>query len=130
MGDINSIFEAITKIISGFRSPAPQVPTLLITGGGKLRPGLSASLIASKIIKRQSEAGAPVGLLPSGAKNISEQMEVIRVEEIINAILQDARVDIAVDPGIPVQATGGNAGGPVVCVGATISIGSATGIIR
>ena len=118
------------KIIDGFRSPAPQVPTVLISGGAKLRPGLSAELIASKIIRRQSEAGAPVGILPSGSENISELMEVIRVEEIIKAILEDARIDVAVDVGIPVQAVGGNAGGPVVCIGTTTSLGSATGIIR
>lgn len=130
MASISSIFEVIIKTISGFRKPAPQVPTPLISGGAKLRPGLSPSLIASRIIARQGEAGAPVGNLPSGSENISELMEVIRIEEIIKALTEDARIDVAVDIGIPVQAVGGNAGGPVVCVGTTTSLGSATGIIR
>jgi precorrin-3B methylase len=87
-------------------------------------------MIASKIITRQAEAGAPVGVLPSGGVNISEIMEMIRVEEIISALQTDAKIDVAIAPGITLTAQGANGGGPVVCLGQTIGIGSGNGIIR
>lgn len=130
MSTINNIFNVITKALNLRRTPPPEIPSLLLLTGAKLRPGLSPTTIATKIITRQHEAGAPTGTLPSGGKNIAEAMEVIRVEEIINAILTDARVDVAIKPGIALQATGANAGGPIAVVGNTIGIGSGNGIIR
>lgn len=130
MGSLSSIYAIISNALEATRTPPPQIPSLLLLSGAKLRPGLSPITIASKIISRQSDAGAPVGVLPSGSKNISETMEMIRVEEIINALLTDARVDVAINPGIPLTAAGANAGGPVACVGSTTGIGSGNGIIR
>ena len=130
MPSINNIFKIISKILDGTRTPPPEIPSLLLLAGAKLRPGLSPILISSRIISRQSEVGAPVGVLPSGGDNISEAMELIRVEEIINAILTEARVDIAINPGILLTGAGANTGGPVVIKGATTSVGSGRGIIR
>jgi len=130
MANISDIFKVITNMLTAYRTPPPEIPSLLLLTGAKLRPGLSPSLIAAKIISRQHEAGAPSGILPSGNKNIAELMEVIRVQEIINAILTDARIDVAVAPGIPIQANGASAVGPVSVAGMTIDIGRGTGIIR
>ena len=130
MAGIGTIFKIISNALNASRTPPPVIPSLLLLAGSKLRPGLSSILIASKIISRQSEVGAPVGVLPSGGVNISEMMEIIRIEEIINALQTDARIDVAIAPGIPLTASGGNAGGPVVCVGQTIGVGSGNGIIR
>jgi len=113
MSNINTLFKIITNALNATRTPPPEIPPALLLVGAKLRPGLSPIMIASKIITRQSEAGAPVGLLPSGANNISEMMEAIRVEEIISALQTDARIDVAISPGITLTATGGNVGGPV-----------------
>ena len=129
-GNILDIFNVISNTLNSLRTPPPEIPQLLLLTGSKFRPGLSPALIASNIISRQHEAGAPAGVLPSGNKNIAELMEIIRVEEIINAILNDARVDIAVAPGIALQAIGANAGGAMTCIGTTIALGSGTGIIR
>lgn len=122
MASIDSILNKITSVLNASRTPPPTIPSLLLLTGAKMRPGLSASIIASKIITRQNEAGAPEGVLPSGNKNISELMEVIRVEEIIDAILTDARIDVAVMPGIALTAGG--------LPGITTAIGNGTGIIR
>jgi len=130
MGGITSIFKIITKALDAGRTPPPEIPSILLLAGAKLRPGLSPIMIASKIITRQADAGAPVGVLPSGGSNISEMMEMIRVEEIISALQTDARIDIAINPGIPLTATGGNAGGPVQVIGTTTAVGSGNGIIR
>ena len=130
MAGINNIFNIISNALNASRTPPPEIPTLLLLTGSKLRPGLSPIMIASKIISRQNEAGAPTGVLPSGGVNITETMEVIRVEEIINALLVDARIDVAIAPGIPLTAQGANTGGPVACIGQTIGFGKGNGIIR
>jgi len=130
MANINNIFNVITNMLNAYRTPPPEIPSFLLLTGAKLRPGLSPTLIAAKIISRQHEAGAPTGVLPSGGKNIMESMELIRVQEIIDAILTDARIDIAISPGITLQATGANGGGPIVALGMTTGIGTGTGIIR
>jgi len=130
MGNIKNIFNVISRSLDAARTPPPAIPPILLLAGAKLAPGLSPIRIAGEIIKRQAEAGAPVGDLPSGEKNISEIMESIRVEEIIKALMSDAVVDVAINPGITLTAEGANAGGPVVSIGRTISIGSGKGIIR
>lgn len=122
MANINDILDSISSILNASRIPPPNIPPIMLLTGSKKRPGLSASMIAANIITRQTEAGAPEGVLPSGNKNISELMEIIRVEEIIKALKNDARIDIAIPPGIQVTAGG--------TVGITTSIGSGTGIIR
>jgi hypothetical protein len=98
--------------------------------GSKFREGLSAIDIASRIIERKKEIGVGIGPLPSGSQNIDLQMEVIRVEEIVNALLTKAKIEVAIPPGTQITATGGNAGGPIVVQGATIQISKGEGIVR
>ena len=57
-------------------------------------------------------------------------MEVIRVEEITNAILTKMKIEGAMAPGVPVTATGGNAGGPIVVQGLTTNSAKIVGIAR
>jgi hypothetical protein len=58
-------------------------------------------------------------------------MELIRIEEIINAVLTEAKVDVVIPPGISVMTIGvGNLGAPVVSQGATTTMGIGDGIIR
>ena len=86
-------FNSVESIIGGFGKVLslssiggpPPIPAPLILIGVPLRPGLSAIKIASRIIARKSEAGLPVGALPSGGASPDEIMERIRIEEIINA---------------------------------------------
>lgn len=129
MSGIANIFKIISSALDASRTPPPEIPPPLILAGGKLRPGLSPIMIASRIISRQAEAGAPIGLLPSGSDNVSEMMEIIRIEEIINALQTEAKIDVSIAPGISLTATGANAGGPVQVLGVTTSIGSGAAII-
>ena len=55
---------------------------------------------------------------------------MIRVEEIITALQMDARIDVAINPGITLTATGANVGGPVQVAGMTTAIGTGKDIIR
>lgn len=129
-GAISNILGLLTAAFSLAQTPVSSIPPPLLLIGAKLRPGLSARNIASRIISRQSEAGAPTGDIFSEDNNISESMETIRVQEIINAIQTEAKVEVTIPPGIQLTAAGGNAGGPVVVQGATIAIASGDGIIR
>ena len=81
-------------------------------------------------MKEKKEIGIGIAPLPSGAKNVDLQMEVIRIEEIINALTTNAVIEIEVPPGIQVTAAGANAGGPIIVAGATVQLFKAKGVIR
>lgn len=131
-------FKSIDSIVGGFNKilqlssigGPPPVPTPLILIGAPRRPGLSPTKIASKIIARKSEAGLPVGALPSGSVNPDEIMERIRVEEIIKALQQDALVSVGVPLGIPIQAAGLSPSGPVTVTGLSIRPIKGYGVIQ
>ena len=120
-GNIESIIGGFDKILklSSIGGTLP-IPTPLILVGVPKRSGLSPTKIASKIIARKSEAGLPVGALPSGGNSPDEIMERIRVEEIIKALQQDAIITVAIPPGITVTAAGISPTGPVSVFGSTI----------
>jgi hypothetical protein len=129
--NIDAIIGGFTKVLnlSSIGGP-PPVPTPLILVGVPLRAGLSPTKIASRIIARKSEAGLPVGALPSGAINPDEIMERIRIEEIIKAIQQDMIISVAVPPGITLTAAGISPTGPVSVFGSTITFTKGYGVAQ
>lgn len=124
------IIKALGSAISQAKSGALPVPPPLILTGGFQKKGLSAREIAKEIIIRQQEAGAPIGALADGSDNISEKMEVIRVETILKYLLTDAKFTIVIPAGTPVLATGICAAGEVVVKGVTTAPTVGTGIIQ
>lgn len=131
LSDISSLLTIITAAFKVPQTPVTPLPPPLVATGGKLRPGLSPSAIAARIIARQSEAGRQVGNIFVDGPNVEEAMEVIRVEEIVNALLTEAKVDVVIPVGVSVTTIGvGNLGAPVVSQGATTSLGVGDGIIR
>ena len=122
----------ILKVFAGLFVPTISMKTVipppLILAGGKMKPGLSPRNIAARIITRQEAAGAPMGPLPDGSDNISEKMEVIRTEEIINAIITEAKIDVVIPPGIPITGVGVGVG-VVTIQGATTMYASGNGVI-
>ena len=116
-----SVLKGLTNLFKVPMTTSQTMPTPLILAT-KAKPGLSPSQIASRIIKRQSEAGLPVGNLPSGKVSPDEIMERIRIEEIVKALTSEARIDVAIQPGTTIQGTGGNAGGPVQIFGTILGI--------
>lgn len=107
--------------------PKLSIPQILLA---KARPGLSSEILSSSIISRFPEAGIPTGPLVGGATNVMENFVKVMCEEIVDAIQNDLRVDVVTDAGATVSASGGNAGGPVVCVGATITPHTGIGVAR
>lgn len=131
MSSILKIVNEITKVINNARTPlAPLPPTVTFTCSS-IRPGLSPKVIASNIIKRQGEAGAPIGDNIDGSRNISEAMEVIRVEEILKALQFDGKIEITIPTGaIKCTGIGQSAVGPITVETTNIEPVSGQGIIR
>jgi hypothetical protein len=117
----NSILSALLKL---FNIKPPSVSTVIpaeLILGAKCG-AFSSSEIAAKIIKRQAEAGIPVGPLPSGKISPDEIMERIRVEEMVEAISTKMVMQVAIQPGTALQANGvAGPGLPTVVAGATIT---------
>lgn len=134
MADISSMSKVLQTLKAAFnvtRTPVDPLPPQLLLLGANLRPGLSARNIASRVISRQSEAGAPAGDIYSESNNVMESMIVVMVEEIIFALQVDAKIEVVVPSGVQVTTIGtGNMGGPVVSQGATTNIGVGSGVIR
>ncbi len=136
MAEIN--FQSFESILGGIKkilklqnnSASARIPTPLILVGAPRRTGLSATKIASRIIQRKSEAGLPIGALPSGGVSPDELMERIRIEEIIKAIQEDAKITIAIPPGTTLTAAGASPSGPVNVIGSTITITTGYGVIQ
>jgi hypothetical protein len=134
MLEINTLSNILNLILSAFAIPdepvAPLPPPLIVVGA-QLRPGMSSQAIAARIISRQSESGRQVGDVFADGPNVDETMELIRVEEILNSLLTESVVNIAIPPGISVTTVGvGNLGAPVISQGVTTNIAVGNGIIR
>lgn len=131
LGSITSILNIILSAFNIPKQPVTPLPPPLLLVGAKLRPGITASEIASRIISRQSEGGLVVGDVFGDGPNTAEAMELIRVEEIVNAILTEAKIEVVIPPGVAVSTVGvGNLGIPVISQGATTNIAVGSGVIR
>lgn len=132
--NLSSISGVLNLILGAFSIPSEPIQSLpppLILIGAKMRPGLSADAIKARIISRQSEAGLPVGDVFADGPNTSEAMISIAIDEIINAVLTEAVVNVVIPPGTQVSVIGvGNLGAPVVSQGATTANAVGDGIIR
>lgn len=111
--------------------PLIPVPAIMLICSTIKRPGLSPMLIASRIITRQQDFGAPVGVNIDGSPNLMNQMFYVVADEIVNAIKMEGKVEIAIPPGgITTIGTGANAGGPVIVTSNNIMPVSGNGIVR
>lgn len=129
-GSMSNVLNTLSSAFKIPSQPVTPLPPPLLLSGANLRSGISAKDTAAKVISRQSEAGAPVGDIYNSTENISEAMERIRVEEIVNTLLTQAKVEVVIPAGVPVTATGANAGGPVVVQGATTNLAQGQGVLR
>lgn len=124
-GSIDSVIDGILKLMEIPKPPDPPIAPPLILKSFN-RPGLSAQEMASEIIRRQAEAGIPVGPLPDGSVNPNELMEIIRMQVLIDFLTTKARISVAIQPGTSVVGTAGT----VPVVGSTASPGVGNAIIQ
>lgn len=129
--NVDSIIDGFNRVLNlaSIGGP-PTIPTPLILVGVPQRSGLSPTKIATNIIARKSEAGLPVGVLPTGNSNPDEIMERIRIEEIIKALQEDAIISVAIPAGITLTAAGISPSGPVTVFGSTITFSKGYGVIQ
>lgn len=128
--NLKSIIGSITSVFERTKTPLEPLPPQIILLGGLKRSGLSAEEMASEIIARQSEAGAPFGEVFSDSNNVSESMELIRCQVIVENLLTNAKIEVVIPQGVPVVATGANAGGAIVVTGTTTATASGYGVMR
>ena len=107
-----------------------NLTTFEILAEKQTRSGLSVDDLVMNITNKFGEAGIPTGPLINGAVNVMEAYTYIIVEEIVDAIHNRMRVDVAIFPGGTLQAAGANAGGPVASVGSVINAQVGVGIAR
>lgn len=131
MGGIDKIVEKITNVVDKIRVPVIPIPAILLLCSVFRRPGLSAMIIASKVIRRQSEFGAPTGTLPDGSSNKMNALISIMAEEIIREIQKSCVVESVIPPGgMTITGFGANAGGPVTIIGTNTLPVKTTGLPR
>lgn len=128
---MTNVLKTLNAAFSIPRTPLLSLPPQLLLAGANIRPGLSPRSIASRVISRQSEAGAPAGDIFSEETNVMESMITIIIQEVIDSLQTDAKIEIVIPPGVQVMTTGaGNLGGPVVSQGVTTNIAKGSGVIR
>lgn len=133
-GSFSSMSNILKILLSAFslmKQPADTLPPPLVFIGAKLRPGLSARDIAARVISRFSESDAVNGEIFQEGNNVMTALELIRMEEIVNAIQTEMKISSVIDPGaMIINASGANGGGPVTVVGTNINITESNGVAQ
>ena len=86
MGWISKIADGIANAFSTVRAPLGLLPPLLLICEVKNRPGLSAIVLTSSIIKRMPEAQIETGVNNCGSPNMNNKFIRIVCEELIKEI--------------------------------------------
>lgn len=129
--NISDIVDNITNTLDSAKMPANVLPPFLLKCTALNRPGLSAYKIASKIIENNKALGIPVEDNPDGTANLINQYTYNVVKCMVDAIKNDASVQVAIpQQSLLIQATGGNGGGPVTCIGSNLLDSIGNGIMQ
>lgn len=128
---ISSIVDTVTNTLDSAKMPANILPPLLLRCVSLTRPGLSAYKIAAQIIENNKALGIPVEDNPDGSANIINQYTYNVVKCIVEALKNDASIQVSIPmQSLLIQATGGNAGGPVTCIGTNLIDSIGNGILQ
>ena len=128
---ISNIIDNITNTLDSAKMPANVLPPFLLKCTALNRPGLSAYKIASRIIENNKALGIPVEDNPDVTANLINQYTYNVVKCMVDAIKNDASVQVAIpQQSLLIQATGGNAGGPVTCIGSNLLDSIGNGIMQ
>lgn len=129
--NISSVVEAISKTMDGVKIPASILPPMLLKCTSLMRSGLSAYKIASRVIQNNKALGIPTGENADGSENLINAFTYNFAKEFVNAIKNEATVQVAVPASsLLIEANGGNAGGPIVVTGTNLMDSIANGIMQ
>ena len=131
MSWITKIADGIDSAFSMVRPALGMLPSLLLICEVRTRPGLSAIMLASSIIKDLPQAQIETGVNNCGTPNKINKFVRIVCEELVREIKDNARVTCVVEPmKLNSIGSGGNAGGPVVVNSVNTIPSSTKGIIQ
>ena len=128
---ISSILDVLLGVFSGFSKPLNPLPTPIVMVGKRLRPGMSARNLTSRIVAALSEEGLQMGDVFSDGPNREAIKIKITAEKIVEMIQTEALVDVAIDIGAIQISSNGTAAGifPVIAQGANLlPVGGGGGI--
>ena len=100
--------EEILKLLITLLIPAmvlPKVPTTLIAAGVPQRGGLSPTRIWARVENRVGEAGGHMGVHEDGSPNLMAETHKIVIEEMVNAIQTEMKIEGVTLPGQLVTGT-------------------------
>lgn len=125
---MNNIIQRLSSFIQNKLSiPLIPISGIMLLCSTIKRPGMSPMLITAKIIDQLGEKGVPIGVNIDGSPNLMNQMYFTMVDQIINAIKMDGKVEIAIPPGAIVSS--GFANGVPVISNNVVAV-SGSGIVR
>jgi hypothetical protein len=128
---ISTIVDTLTNTLDSTNMPANVLPPFLLKCLALNRPGLSAYKISAQIIQNNKALGLPTEEAPDGSANIINQYTYNVVKCIVDALKNDATVQVAIPmQSLLIQATGGSAGGPVTCIGTNLMDSLGNGILQ
>lgn len=128
---ISTIVDTLTNTLDSANMPANVLPPFLLKCLSLNRPGLSAYKIAAQIIQNNKALGIETDDAKDGSPNKINQYTYNVVKCIVDALKNDASVQIAIPmQSLIIQATGGNAGGPVNCIGTNLTDTLGNGILQ
>lgn len=131
MSWIQTIADGIGAAFDFVRPALIPIPPLIMICSIMQRPGLSAVALAAAIIRRLPEAGINTDALDDGSQNKITAFVRVFSEEIVNEFKDNARVDVAIPPGVLTSfGTGANAGGPVTIFSTNTTPAVTNGIVR
>jgi hypothetical protein len=117
---INDIIDKLNKVLDNNKCGGgkPKLPPLAILAS-QGREGMSALKSANAILDKKRELGLPTGNYEDGTANYDDIIIYEIVKQIQKSVREDANIQVVLPAGIPITASGANAGGPVQVVGAT-----------
>ena len=131
---ILSILDAAINTLNDILSikPPPNFGTIPapIVVLSKTRSGMSALRAANKVFEKKKELGIPTGNLSDGSANFDDILWYTAIKAIIDEITNEAKITSSSLPGTQITAAGGNAGGPIVVYGSTITFSDGGTIIE
>lgn len=129
---LNNIIESLSSFIQNKLSiPLIPIPAIMLVCSTIKRPGLSPTLITSRIINEMGEKDAHIGVNIDGSPNIMNQMYFVIVDQLVKALKLEGKVEVAIPAGaITSLGFGANAGGAIEIVSENIGAVSGRGIIR
>ena len=131
---ILSILEAALNTLNDILSikPPPNLGSIPkeVVVLAKTRGGMSATRAANKVFEKKKELGLPTGNLPDGSANFDDILWLTFAQAIIEEITVHAKITSTSSPGTQIVAAGGNAGGPIVVNGQSITFSNGAAIIE